>query len=519
MANIYLPHREVPLSERGATITHSDAFFKRGLRILFPLILTVLSAAGVLFASSAPAYERVPALIDLRTTFSDGAYDPDTLVRMAVKKGFSVIVFNDHDRMVLEYGLPPFRNILKKKEERNSIAKAGADAYLRTIRSLRKKYPDVVLIPGAESTPFYYWTGSLFSRDLTANDHERRILTMGLEKPADYEGLPVIHSPRPMPDIRAAMPALAAFGLSFLIALFFLFQSGWWRLPGIALALVNACFLADIVLSKPAAFDAYHGKQGAAPYQLFIDAAGKAGGLTFWNYPETHSGVSASGPIRFKTLPFPEMLLDTKNYTGFAALYGDRITITEPGNVWDTALNEYCRGLRQRPPWGIAAADFHREGDAGQNLGDFQTVLWLTGKTQQSVLTALKNGKMYACQGKFPHVPKLDEFSISAAQPDTATRAISGDELLLERNPRIRITVSGTEDGAVGAESSGKSKKTVQVRLIRSGKLIQMFSGALPLSIDFTDTFEAPGEMVSYRMDMTGDGIIVSNPIFVKFMK
>ena len=86
---------------------------------------------------------------------------------------------------------------------------------------------------------------------------------------------------------------------------------------------------------------------------------------------------------------------------------------------------------------------------------------------------------------------------------------ISGDELILERNPRIRITVSG---GTVG-------KETVQVRLIRSGTLIQIFKGTMPLDIDYTDFLETPGEKIYYRMDMTGYGIIVSNPIFVKFAK
>ncbi|MBU1149993.1 MAG: hypothetical protein KJ800_03470 [Proteobacteria bacterium] len=474
------------------------------------ILLLVLFAAAYLFlVSSAMAYEQAPALMDLRTTFSDGAYDPETLVQMAVEKGFRVIFLNDHDRVVMEYGLPPFRNIVKKKEELNSINKSGAGAYLRAIGSIRKKYPDVILIPGTESTPFYYWTGSPFAGNLTANDHERRILTMGLEKSGDYETLPILHNRLSGTDLRAAMPALLAFIMSFLLSIYFLFNKGWWRISGAVLIILNAGFFINAVFAHPSAFDAYHGKQGMAPYQLFIDAVSRKGGLTFWNYPETRSGVRKLGPIQVKTLPYPEVLLGTKNYTGFAALYGDTITITEPGNVWDVALQEYCRGFRARPPWGIATADYHKEGDSGQNLGDFQTVLWLRDKSTQSVLAALKNGKMYACQGKFPNIPRLDEFSVSAAEPDAAPRMISGDELSLARTPRIRITVSGGTEG----------NDTVQVRLIRSGTLIQTFRGTLPLDIDYTDPLETPGEKVYYRMDMTGYGIIVSNPIFVKFVK
>lgn len=38
----------------------------------------------------------------------------ETLVRMAKGRGFEVLVINDHDRVVMEYGLPPLRNIVKK---------------------------------------------------------------------------------------------------------------------------------------------------------------------------------------------------------------------------------------------------------------------------------------------------------------------------------------------------------------------------------------------------------------------
>ena len=496
------------IGERAVAAPCKQTFFQR-VYIPSVLELAFFAAMHLFSVSSAMSYEQAPALMDLRTTFSDGAYDPETLVQMAVKKGFRVIFLNDHDRMAMEYGLPPFRNIIKKREELNSINKSGAGAYLRAIASLRKKYPNVILIPGTESSPFYYWSGSPFAGNLTANDHERRILTMGLENPGDYESLPVLHNRLSGTALRAVMPALAALLLSFLISIYFVFRNGWWRISGVVLIILNAGFSLNTVFAHPSPFDAYHGKQGMAPYQFFINTVGQKGGLTFWNYPETRSGVRKLGSIQVKTLPYPGALLETINYTGFAALYGDNITITEPGNIWDVALQEYCRGFRATPPWGIATADYHKEGSDGQNLGDFQTVLWLSDKSTQSVLAALKNGKMYACQGKFPHIPRLDAFSVSAAGPDKAPRMISGDELVLVRNPRIRINVSG---GTVG-------KDMVQVRLIRSGTIIHIFRGTLPLDIDYVDTLETPGKKVYYRMDMTGYGTIVSNPIFVKFTK
>ena len=107
----------------------------------------------------AATYKQEPALIDLRTTFSDGAYDPETLVQMAVRKGFKVIILNDHDRVVMEYGLPPFRNIVKKKEELNSINRIGGPILSPDHPGIRKRRPNLILIPGTESTPFLLLDG------------------------------------------------------------------------------------------------------------------------------------------------------------------------------------------------------------------------------------------------------------------------------------------------------------------------------------------------------------------------
>ena len=160
-----------------------------GLAAFFALIFLFLSVD-----SYGGDYQQVAGLIDLRSTFSDGTYDIETLARMAKGRGFEVLVINDHDRMVMEYGLPPFRNIVKKKVELNSINKQGAKTYLDSISKVQKKFPDMILIPGSESAAFYYWTGSYFENNLTAHNHEKRILTIGMDKPEDYENLPILHN-------------------------------------------------------------------------------------------------------------------------------------------------------------------------------------------------------------------------------------------------------------------------------------------------------------------------------------
>jgi len=96
--------------------------------------------------------------------------------------------------MVMEYGLFPLENVLRKKVEINSINKEGAKKYLNAIRDVQQMHPDMIIIPGSETSPFYYWTGSYFKGNLTAHNAEKRFLTIGMEKPDDYKDLPIIHN-------------------------------------------------------------------------------------------------------------------------------------------------------------------------------------------------------------------------------------------------------------------------------------------------------------------------------------
>jgi hypothetical protein len=453
-------------------------------------------------------YQLLPALIDVRTTFSDGDYDPKALAQLARSKGFEMVIFTDHDRMAMAYGLPPFRNLLKVKIQKNAINKRGAAEYLRALQEVEKEFPGMIAIAGSESTPFYYWTSHLLRGELTANDHEKRLLAIGLEKPEDYENLPILDNGYSKDLLLQSLPVLALFFTSFVISLFMIRKKGLSRLIGLFIAALSVLLILDTLLAeKKSPFSAYEGDRGIAPYQLYIDYVTARGGMVFWNYPETLSGVRKLGPITVSTRPYPEALYESFGYTGFSALYGDTSTVTEPGNIWDDTLKGYCKGLRKNPPWGIATSDFHKEGESGEYLGNFQTVLLVREKTKQEALKALKTGRMYGLRTAYPKTARLEEFSVSSK--DGGHKAVSGEEIMMRGNPVIRMSI--TADKAVPT--------AVKVRLIRSGELVKTFEGPLPLKIEYEDAYEKPGEKIYYRMDMKGYGVIVSNPIFVAFEK
>jgi hypothetical protein len=474
----------------------------KAIKYFFSLVLIVALSLPV--AAGAAEYRQAAGLIDIRSTFSDGAYDIDSLVELAQKRGFEILVINDHDRMAMEYGLPPFRNIIKRRVELNSINENGAEEYINAIRYAQQQNPDMIVIPGSESAPFYYWTGSPLKGDLTAHNHEKRLLTMGMDSADDYEQLPVIHNGPSIANFKAVLPELILFALLLCGGFVLFFWRGRYRVAGGAIILWALLSLGNSQAWQSSPFDQYHGDQGIAPYQIVIDYVNRHGGIAVWNYPETKSGVRKLGPIFVSTPPYPGALMESYDYTAFAALYGDNVTVTDPGSIWDMVLDEYCRGVRKKPVWGVATADFHEEGGAGENLGNFVTVFLLKEKSVAGALQALKEGRIYAYRGTYPQMVRLEEFTVQS--PNGGTKGVSGDEITVKGYPHVRFTL----------RADMASNTPARVRLIRSGVVAQTYQGPLPMDIHYEDRTVEQGKTYYYRIDMKGEGILMSNPIFVR---
>ena len=274
---------------------------------------------------------------------------------------------------------------------------------------------------------------------------------------------------------------------------------------GIVILINSSLFLIDNHPFKSSLFNQYSGDQGYLPYQEVIDYVKERGGMTFWTHPEATAGMNLKkGPITAHTPPHPEALLKTRGYTGFATIYGSNIKATGPGRAWDMALLEYCRGERETPAWGISTADYHLEGSSGEKLGNYPTVFLVKEKTKEELLSALRKGRMYACRsGENFQRFVLEDFTVS--DPATTFSATMGDTIEIENKPEISIKIS----------SSDKGNYNTTVRLIRSGELINIFSGTTPFVINFEDDYFKPGKQIYYRLDIPKK--LVSNPVFVKF--
>ena len=141
-------------------------------------------------------YHNVPGVIHLDSNISGGHFSPEELIHIVQQNGLRVAIITDHDTMRWEYGFGPLRSLMAwisgNLTEMPSISTYGTKEYVETFEALDRKYPNVIVIHGAEAIPFYYWEGSISDKDLALRNGNKHLLVIGLEKASDYEHLPSV---------------------------------------------------------------------------------------------------------------------------------------------------------------------------------------------------------------------------------------------------------------------------------------------------------------------------------------
>jgi hypothetical protein len=459
----------------------------------------------------------VTAAVHLHTSqFSSGSHTLQELVNLARASGVEALVLSDHDRIAMSYGLPPFRNLLSLTLSRNAVLKQGAQEYLEAVDRVAGANQDMVLVPGLESAPFYYWSGSLWEGSLTARNWRKHIHVIGLDDPEVLENLPIVGNGPGGHVVRSLFPRFGFFAGLLVVSGLFLFRGGAWRWPGRICLIVAVLGAFDAQPFRSSPFDPFHGDQGVAPYQALIDYVDRHGGMTFWAHPEANYGAkgtvfrkSVAGfslpPVGMQTERYPGDLLLTDGYTGFEALYGDTIHVTEPGKEWDRALLAYTEGRRKTPPWGLCGIDFHKLGQNSWSYFDRGQTVFLVGeKSRKGVLDAMRHGRMYAVYQGGKGRLRLETFLLASAADEK--RAISGEQLDTGAAPirlRAQITCTGSEP------------VVLDVQLIDSGKVVKRFEGKTPLSIEH----DLSGQLSQGFIRLDARAVryrLLSNPIFYR---
>lgn len=464
---------------------------------------------------------QAPAIMHISSIASDGKLTISEIIAVARQKGVKVIIFADHDLIRWEYGIWPLRKIIKKTVEKNSVFTYGIKRYLKEIKKAQEQNPDIILIPGVESEPFYYWQGSPFRHTLKLSGWHRHILTVGLENPQDYRSLPLVANRDNF---------YREFKILLLWPLVLIFFAGLclkkkefdytdlqgrrlgpysrkWQVCGIILIIFSAVFLYNNFPFMELRYDQYHGEPGIGPYQDFIDYVDRKGGLTFWAHPEAVYEKKI-GEVEVATGEYSYNLLEANNYTGYAVFSEGYKKIGCPAGIWDTTLKQYCAGKRSRPVWAVGELDFDLDGELSDYINGLRTVLLVNRLDKQGVLAALKNGRVYVVSGAGGAELILDRFTVSDGPQ--LFEAGMGQEIKVNTNARIKIS----------GRLLGKSmeQEPVKINLIRDGGIIETFEVKSPFNINYIDRYRVNGKKVYYRIEAQSRGRkMITNPVFVKF--
>src|SRR5947207_2933163 len=109
---------------------------------------------------------------------------------MAARQGVGAIVLSENYLNRVEYSLPPFRALTRVTYESRGV-RGRLVEYAARVAQARAARPGVLIVPGVEVMPHYFWSGSPLSLALTLHGTQKNLLVWGLDRAA-LEALPVI---------------------------------------------------------------------------------------------------------------------------------------------------------------------------------------------------------------------------------------------------------------------------------------------------------------------------------------
>jgi len=343
------------------------------------------------FLEAENQYQKISCVLHVHSNFSSGKNSVEEVVDLAKQHNIDCVIMADHLFREVEYGLWPFRRIVKKSVSLPSVMKNGVDKYLSKIEVINKIQTDVILISGVEITPHYFW--SIEEGTLVVNNLHKHMLVLGINNKKLFYSLPVIGN-----ELTAGKIKILSFWPAILLFLGIFLKSKLFVILSIIFMMMNYPF-------KYLYFDQYKNffefpYQNLINYVTSINSKNFITPLIIWAHPEA---INYEKRILLKkirglsvytcTKPYYESLLKTYDYDGFAIFAEGYREVGSIGGIWDRILNEYCRGIRKKPVFCYSEVDY---GESLDELFVRKNIVYLKQKDYKNVLVALKNGNFYA---------------------------------------------------------------------------------------------------------------------------
>ncbi len=459
----------------------------------FVPFLCLLSLSALVRGADLPQ-RRIVAVLHVHTAVSArGVTEPQTLAVLAAKKNIDVLIPTDHFLNRWEWGLPPFEGLFRFSLHQRDVLRFGTARYAGLWKGLERVHPGLLILPGVEANPAYYWTGHPAKANLTVHDAWRHMLVFGLS-PEALEKLPVQSNPEAGTIVwkRLIFPAAAAaLGIALMVR---------WPAGLLVVVLGLLWGINQRPFRRLPAAESYD-RGGYRAAQDVIDYVRGRGGLVVWAHPEVSKWIEPKKTYHgafLATAPYPEAVLETDGATGFGYFWEGSKIVGVPGGPWDQVLRGYLDGRRKFPLWAFGEVDWNAEGREGVGLDQVQNILWVGEKTEEAALDAFRKGRFYVLEKNGETVPAVERWE--AASDSKA--AVSGESLSWSAKSRLSVGISGT----------GR----VRLEIVRNGEPWAKKEGALPVTWT-ADIPEPSGRGDFYRFTARGEpGAIISNPIFIK---
>ena len=331
-------------------------------------------------------------------------------------------------------------------------------------------------------------------------------MVVGLPTAQEYEQLPLQNSNLSSKYTDPLLKQFAILVFLFMVSVGPVYK-GYARILTVPLMVLLLLLTINNHPFRSSPFDAYHGDQGMQPYQNMIDYANSNGAMVFWNHMEPISSIRKHGTTSLATVPYPDDLLKTKNYTGFQVVGDHPIQQAEAGQQWDQVLMEYLQGQREQPVWGYGGNNYLCEEQNGDRLGSVRTIVLVREKNRDTLLDAIRKGRMYSVRQVDDNRLSLDEFLVEDQK--TGQQATLGQELTSTDFPAVKIKLRSIKGG----------NKTARIQVIRNGVLVKQENVSLPYELTWRDVGNDQEGRAYYRIKASVNSMdhLVSNPIFVKF--
>lgn len=382
------------------------------------------------------------------TIYSDGCRTPEDLLELARIQGMAILAYNDHREGKICAGKSGAVCV-----RTGGVEDVGYEKYFDHLRRIQEQAgaQDMIVLKGIEVIPYFYNYGKVPA--LVLDGLQKHFTVYGIENEKVFYDMPTRNS---LPLSPEAIP-------------------------------------------------------DDAPRAAFVDYIAKNGGIVHAVHVEEGADMWI-GPAHGACPPPVWNLHSLKNLTGFSVLpSGWHEKAGGPGGLWDTNLLEYLGGLRERPMWAMADADYHCE--AG--LAIATTLHYMKEFTEAEVYRCLREGRMVALQGDAFQDSYVSEWWASdSGRP--ADVIMLGREITIKNAPTIRFSLDHPVAG-------------LRTLLIRNGVVIMESEGS---DITYVDK-EAGirGEPAYYRVEVIGpraergpyegptmpDSVLFTNPVFVRF--